>query len=156
MFHSIIWHVWWRRIGKVTFLFNFHWTRRHVWLNSTKIRRHICWSFTEQRPCNATSSSYPTSLTLHAFNNVVLNQHTCLLMRLGTSSLAASYIAPAIIHVTIEPNLQECWLLLRRISGHVYYIWPVCMSVLLSPNQMPRHHCHRLSRHIYHYACFIM
>ena len=60
------------------------------------------------------------------------------------------YIAPAITHVTIEPNLQECLLLLCWISGHVnsIYIQPVCMSVLHSPYQMPRHHCHRVSRHI--------
>ena len=34
--------------------------------------------------------------------------------------------------------------------------WPMCMSVLLSPDQQPRHHCHRVSRHIQHYACLIM
>ena len=26
------------------------------------------------------------------------------------------------------------------------------MSVLLSPDQRPKHHCHRVSRHIYHYV----
>ena len=52
-----------------------------------------------------------------------------------------SYIAPAIMYVTNEPNKQECWVLLHWISGHVNssYIQPVCMSVLLSPDQLPSH-----------------
>ena len=55
--------------------------------------------------------------------------------------MRVSYIAPAIMYVTIEPNLQECWVLLHWISGYVCssYIWPVCMSVLLSTNKLPRH-----------------
>ena len=35
-FHSVSWHVWWRGIGQIAFLFDFQWTRRRIWLNSTK------------------------------------------------------------------------------------------------------------------------
>ena len=59
--------------------------------------------------------------------------------------IRVSYISPAIMYVTIEPNLQEVWVLLHWISEHACssYIRLVCMSVLLSPDQLPRHHCHR-------------
>ena len=51
-----------------------------------QIRRHICWSFTEQQPCNAARLSHQACLPSHAFNYVVLNQYTCLFTRLCTSS----------------------------------------------------------------------
>ena len=81
---------------------------------------------------------------------MLLNQHTFN----ETRGQCVSYIAPAIMYITIEPNSQKCRVLLHWISGHVCscYIRPVCMSVLLSPDQLPKHHCHRVSRHIYHYV----
>ena len=123
-----------------------------------QVRRHICRSFTERRPRNATSSSYPTSLTSRVFNNVVLNQHKCHLTRLCASSHACQLHSTSNNVYYNAPNLQECWVLLHWISGYVClnYIWPVCMSVLLSPNQQPRHHCHRVSGLTYHCACLIM
>ena len=50
-----------------------------------------------------------------------------------------SYITPAIMYVTIEPNKQECWVMLHWISGHVCssYIRPVCISVLLHLTSCP-------------------
>ena len=36
------------------------------------------------------------------------------------------------------------------------YTRQLCMSVLLSPDQQLRPHCHRVSRHIYHYVCLII
>ena len=61
-----------------------------------------------------------------------------------------SYITPAIMYVTISPGLQECWVLLQRISRHVCSSCTrqVCMSVLLAPDQQPRHHCHKVNRHM--------
>ena len=35
-------------------------------------------------------------------------------------------------------------------------VGPVCMSVILVPDQQPSHYCHRVSRHLYHYACLTM
>ena len=67
---------------------------------------------------------------------------------LGSAVMCVSYIAPAIMYVTTEPNWQVCWVLLHWISGHVCssYIRPVCMYVLLSPDQLPRHHCYRVKQ----------
>ena len=69
----------------------------------------MCWSFTEQRPCHATSSSYPTFLTSHMFDNVVLNQHTCPLLRPRTSSHAC---------------------LLKRTSNNICYNWTKLTGML--------------------------
>ena len=57
----------------------------------------------------------------------------------GPGVMHVSYIAPEIMYVTIEPNQYECWVLLHWISGQVCssYIRPVCMSVLLSLDQLP-------------------
>ena len=51
-----------------------------------QVRRHICWSFTKKQPCIATRSSHQTTVPSHVFNYVVMNQHTCLLMRHRDSS----------------------------------------------------------------------
>ena len=61
-----------------------------------------------------------------------------------------SYITPAIMYVTKAPGLQECWVLLQRISRHACLSCyrQVCMSVLLAPDKQPRYHCHRVNRHM--------
>ena len=50
------------------------------------VPRHICWSFTKEQPCIATRSSHQTSLPSHVLNYVIINQHTCLLLRHRDSS----------------------------------------------------------------------
>ena len=51
-----------------------------------QVHRHICLSFNKRQPYIATRSSHQTSLPLHLFDYVVMNQHTCLLMRHRNSS----------------------------------------------------------------------
>ena len=50
------------------------------------VPRHICLGFTKQQPNIATRSSHQTSLPSHVFDYVVMNQHTCLLMKHRDSS----------------------------------------------------------------------
>ena len=35
-------------------------------------------------------------------------------------------------------------------------IGSVCISVILVQDQQPNHYCHRVSKHLYHYACLII
>ena len=127
-------------------------------MNSTKSAGISVGSFTEQRPRKATSSSYLTSLTSRVINNVALNQYTCRLRRLWPSSHACY------LHRTSNNVCYNCTQLTgmlgtvaldQRACPFKLHL-PVCMSVLLSPDQQPRHHCHRVSRPIYHYACLIV
>ena len=89
---------------------------------------------------------------------MVLNQHKCRLKRLWASSHACYLLCTSNNECYNCAQITECWVLLHWVSGYVCssYIQPMCMSVLLSPDQQPRHHCHRVSRHIYHCSCLIM
>ena len=41
--------------------------------------------------------------------------------------------------------------------AYLFKLHPASVHVCSTyPDQLPRHHCYRVSRHIYHYACLIM
>ena len=108
------------------------------------IHRHVCWSFTKQLQCYATSSSCQTSPPSHVFNYVVI----CRLMRLGASSNVCNYWT--------QLSGMQCTFTLEQQTSLFMSLPPVCMAVLLSPDQQPKHQCHTVSRYIYHHACLRM
>ena len=71
--------------------------------------------------------------------------------------------------MVLKPKRRTCRhvCLLHRISNNVTitptnrnvgcsYVGSVCMYIKLLPDQLPSHYCHRVSRHLYHYACLVM
>ena len=81
--------------------------------------------------------------------NVVMKQHTCMPIA-KTQSMQSMQ---AFVSVTSHqyPN---------NMNAGYPSVGSVCMYFILVPDQQPRprpsHYCHRVSRHIYHYACLIM
>ena len=65
----------------------------------------------------------------------------------GDNLMVGSISRKLLTELGIQTEEAEC---------HSSHFRPGCMAVLLSPNQQPRHHCHRVSRYIYHYACLIV
>ena len=61
--------------------------------------------------------------------------------------MCVCYNAAAIMFVTMAPT--------KRNAGYSC-VGSVCMYAILVPNQQSSHYCHRVSRHIVHYACLIM
>ena len=65
----------------------------------------------------------------------------------GSAGMCVCYITPAILYVKIAQTNRNAW---------YSCVGSVCMSVILVPDQQPSHYCHRVSRHLCHYACLIM
>ena len=130
----------------------------HVWFSGTNSSGMSI----EVSPNRSRSFHQTSSLPSRLFDYVVLNQHTCWLMKLEVSSHVRyiyrtsnniCYITPAIMYVTIATlgtvasDQQACLFKLHR---------PVCISVLLAPDRQSSPHCHSVSRHVCHNACWIM
>ena len=81
-------------------------------------------------------------LTITYANYVVMKQHTYMPVA-KTQGMQACAFVTSHQHPT------------NRNAGYSS-VESVCMSVILVPDQQPRHYFHRVSRHLYHYTCLIM